>query len=211
MQQEFEIKARIGGDNRDRIESFVQNLSVDPKNFTQEDVYFDTSENDLFKKGAFIRVRDNTYCDIKYNADINDLKHVVCDEHRFDVPLGEKSVNEIRIFLEKVIDGYVPNKKIESELDAVGLVPFVSITKNRTVYLTQTVEIVIDDIEGLGSFIEIEARDDSNASAVMNLQKELDLEHIPIGYVELYLREYNFDLYEKGKYVLEKDATKNGS
>src|SRR5258707_12343169 len=70
------------------------------------------------------------------------------------------------------------------------------------------VHLSIDHVEGLGDFLEVEMQceEDADTSEALALLHKfiagLDLQHIKVGYVELWLRIHNPQAYQLGKYRL---------
>ncbi len=183
------------------------------------DVYLDTAEGNLFKKGIFVRIRDGESLDFKYNLEQNWHEH--CDEHSFILPLENISgVNDNCKIL-----GLVEVKKDLEEFKVKNnLMESVVIDKKRKKFKDEEFEYCLDFIEGLGLFLEIEAegtekseisgtaqggKEGEDLEAVKARMKEklkdLKLKIITTGYVELYWRKHNFDLYKQGRYLLEED------
>ena len=90
-------------------------------------------------------------------------------------------------------------------INDLSLAPFVVIEKTRQIYKGQGVEISLDKIENLGDFIEIEVKEKSRIDYFRSWAADHGLVHIPTGYVELYLRQTDFDTYILGPYILPED------
>jgi len=65
--------------------------------------------------------------------------------------------------------------------------------------------ICLDEVDELGSFVEIEATDPQLAPQVMQQCHSLGLTNLEVGYVELFLRAKDFPLYKQGRYILSSD------
>lgn len=196
MSREFEIKAQLS--DISIISPLLEQLSLAGEKEV-EDIYYDTVDRTLFKNGIFVRIRDGSKFDIKYNPNLLDQRHVECQEYSYSFPLSQEHAQEIIAFLQPQVS--IP---LSYSAGVVGLVEFVPIIKHRKTYEGLGIEVAIDTVENLGTFLEIESKGETDRS-IFNLQKSLGLTHIPIGYVELYLRHHDFPLYQKGRYLLEED------
>jgi adenylate cyclase class IV len=65
--------------------------------------------------------------------------------------------------------------------------------------------LAVDQLSNLGTFAEIAALTDEDTSEVARLAQALALENLPVGYVELTLRQRRLDLYLQGHYGLTQD------
>jgi adenylate cyclase class 2 len=79
---------------------------------------------------------------------------------------------------------------MEAILSSLGFFLFAEVCKCRTKYSYGDVIIALDEVEGLGSFLELEARGEADwgvqAKKVLDLLKSLDLgESIRSSYLEL--------------------------
>ena len=197
---EFEIKAAI--ENIESIADILKTLSFRSQE-TNEDVYFDTKDRQLFRHGCFLRLRNSKVFEIKYNPDASDLRHIVCNERKFDWPLDAPSNKTLGRFLAEDMGLKSLNEK--EALDSFGLSEFVRVKKSRAVYTGDEIEVSIDNVEGLGAFVEVEAKGTQGAQKATLFCKKHGLRNLPIGYVELWLRKYDHAEYLQGKYVLDGD------
>lgn len=115
-----------------------------------EDIYYDTKDYELLKNGNFLRVRNGKQIDFKINA--NDNTHLYCKETNF--PYSNGSIEGI----ENVIKNLGINISF-STIDELfkNLNILAPLHKKRYIYnLEEKVVMVIDDVENLGTFLEIE-------------------------------------------------------
>lgn len=196
--QEFEIKSEFK-------ESILLTKFLNSLEYAGEkqiiDHYLDTPDSMFFELGVFIRIRNNSKLDIKYNNNLLDVSHLSCDEYSFPLPLSNSNKKYVFDFFSEFTN---PIINADDVFTCFGLSSFVLIDKTRKVYKSKNMEIAIDNVSNLGQFIEIEARS-SAINRVREVAKKLKLSNLPIGYVELYLRKNNFNLYKKGRYLLESD------
>lgn len=168
---EIEIRAKIK--NIKNIEQCIVGLGAKlVKQKRQIDKYF--GEINLFKKLGYsflMRVRNEgdkkflTYKGAKLKKD------GVWEEYEFKID------NEITA---------------EAMLKAMGLEKIIEVKKNRIEYKLNDLTICLDNIEGLGHFIEIESQDDNdiNKDKLKNFIDKLDIKENQIihkGYVTMLL------------------------
>lgn len=216
MSTEIEIERKFAINNPQIIENFISDSSF-IKEKRDVDVYYDTIDGNLFKKGIFLRVRNNKKMEFKLN--LNDFlneqggDHSSCTEFSFDLPFSldrRDSINEVLALLGLE---QIQEISFDSLLETNKLNVFVTINKNRLTYkTTDGFTLCVDNVQDLGSFVEIEQLATSQ-DQVDDILKQIDQkfgiplgsEHLPIGYVELYLRKNNFGMYKAGKYKLDID------
>jgi len=99
MKNIIEIEFKFQVLDKKQIEAFLNNLKfISRKRIV--DVYLDTTSGDLYKKGIFIRIRDNKTLDFKFNPeDLKNLEaisnHEHCDEHSVSLPLTNGSLKAL--------------------------------------------------------------------------------------------------------------------
>ena len=213
---EVELKFQILDDGQ--INEFIKSLKfVNKKRII--DVYLDTKERDLYKKGIFIRIRDNKKLEFKFNLDAfrnqNKLnRHEECNEFLFPFPLLKDSVDSINKICRSLNLRRVTTPSLEELKNKNNLIDSIVIDKIRRKYTDDTFEYSFDNVKGLGKFIEIEflASREDNFEKIKNEMrkklKNLKLKLITAGYNEVYWRKYNFNLYLQGRYLFEEDYEK---
>ncbi len=124
------------------------------------DHYLDTPQFNFIIRGIFIRIRDNRKLDIKFNREClqnPDLEgQPYCEEYSFDLPLQQKDlklINEVAetVGLKTLTKADLNQFKIVNELN-----PALTIDKERASYTKGDYTIVIDTVEHIGTFMEIE-------------------------------------------------------
>ena len=201
-----------------RSEKFTEKLRfVEEKRIV--DIYLDTGKGDLYKKGVFLRVRDDKRLDFKFNlADFqnqNELsRHEHCNEFSFSIPLPKDSVSSINEICQILNLGKIKNPNLKELKVKNNLINSMIIDKIRQIYNDGTFEYSLDNVKGLGKFIEIEflASPEDNLDKIKKEMrtkfKNLNLKLITTGYNEVYWRKNNFDLYLQGRYLFEEDYKK---
>ncbi|NWJ53058.1 MAG: CYTH domain-containing protein [Bacteroidetes bacterium] len=194
--------------SEDRLTQLLSEFKKEGIEKFQEDVYFDTEQKDLFKHGVFIRIRNGKLAEIKYNPNKSDSSHLDCEETRFELPFTLSGISALRVFLEQLgisDKGIINQDDSLSVLKSFGLYTFVTISKKRTVYTKPGVEFCIDFVEDLGRFIEIESVNQELSNSYQKWANNEGIKPIPVGYVELYLRQHDFPTYLTGRYILDED------
>lgn len=174
-----------------------------------EDIYYDTQDYQLLKNGNFLRLRNQKQFDFKLKS--NDDTHLYCEETNYEYK--EDNTSSIVNVLNKlgVTISATTLDSLTSQLNVLA-----PIKKHRTIYeLEENVVMVIDEVENLGTYLEIEydldadTLTESDSIKYKNYLKEVltkngiaetDLEYVSIGYVELYLKKYNQEAYQLGLY-----------
>lgn len=174
-----------------------------------EDIYYDTKDYQLLKNGNFLRLRNKKQFDFKLKS--TDDTHLYCEETNYEykddnVPSIVKVLNKVGVDISATtLD------ELTSTLSILA-----PIKKNRTIYeLEENVVMVIDEVEKLGTYLEIEYDLDADTLTEEDSVKYKEyltdilskngitedyLEYVSIGYVELYLKKYNKEAYELGLY-----------
>lgn len=204
---ELEIKYQVLDEKQ--LKDFLKNLEFLGKK-QEIDVYFDTLSGDLYKKRCFIRVRNNKSIDFKYK--LPDIKHNECfKDYSFTLPLTKNSLSKINQICKVLELKEMKTSNLEKFKTDNHFVSSMIIDKIREKYKDKKFEYCLDNIKGLGVFLEIEYLV-ANEKEVEKLKeemkdrvKELKLKRITIGNCGLYWRKYNFNLYRQGRYILEED------
>ncbi len=215
-EKELELKFQIL--DKKQLENFLKNFKFLKKEKIK-DVYLDTKDAKLYKKGIFIRIRDNKKLQIKFNYSdvVNQNKislHEICSEYSFNLPLSEKDVKKLNRILD-ILDLKSISSPSMEELKAKNcLMESIVIEKERKVFTDTKFLIVIDEVKGLGTFVEIETKIKEGESVgslkrkMLNLVKDLKVKRITTGYNELWWRKHDFKVYLQGRYLLEEDYKK---
>lgn len=210
---EVESKFEITPQSKHQIEAHLKDAKQ-IKTKKQTDVYYDTEDAKLFKKGIFIRLRDNHRLDFKFNPEETD-QHNYCLEHKFEVPIFAEKLFKLNKTIEALNLNKVDTASFQDFLETNNLKEFVVIDKEINQYEKENITYRIDEVKELGKFIEIEI-ETSEEKQIKELNKkiksigtELNLKNVGTGYVELYLRKYNKELYLKGRYLADEDKQSN--
>lgn len=215
MKRIIEIELKYQVLDEYQIQEFLKKLAFIKKERIV-DIYLDTKDGNLYKKGVFIRTRNNKTLDFKYNLeDFRDLRkmsiHEQCDEYSFPLPLTNdflKVINQNCGILGLV---EISRPDLEELKLKNNLTESVIIDKIRQKFKDREFEYSFDDVKELGKFLEIEVKsqEGENFEKIKRKIREkvsnLKLKLITTGYNELYWRKHNYDLYLQGRYLLEED------
>lgn len=213
---EIELKFQILDD--DQIKEFLKSLKfVNEKRII--DIYLDTKGGNLYKKGIFLRIRDNKKLEFKFTlADFQNQNklswHEQCEEFSFPLPLVKNSVDSINKICRILNLREIINPNLEELKNKNKLIDSVVINKIRREYTNGEFKYYFDNVKRLGKFIEIEflASKEDNLEKIKNKMRKkienLKLKLITTGYNEVYWRKYNFDLYLQGRYLFKEDYEK---
>jgi adenylate cyclase class IV len=189
--------------------NFLSNLDIlDKKEVI--DNYYDNNDYLLLKNGNFLRNRNNKFIDFKLFA--GDKTHLYCEEKTFDFNYFNSNNEEISNILERIGLKKVFFGSFNEFTKKLNLNMLAHIDRNRSYYKFENMEIVYDEVKDLGNFIEIEINvEDINHTHIDNKDKfesklkkiglvTEDVKYIKIGYVELYLKKNNPEIYRLGLY-----------
>lgn len=220
MKKNIEIELKYQVLDKGQIREFLKELTfVNTKRIV--DIYLDTKDGDLYKKGIFIRVRNNETLDFKYNLeDFQNSKkvsmHDQCDEYSLPLPLTNKSLEAINQNCKILGLIEISNPDLEELKSRNNLIDSMIIDKIRQKFKDKEFEYSSDNVKGLGKFLEIEAEGQEGQDfeevkkRIRKKVENLKLKLITTGYNEVYWRKYNFDLYLQGRYLFEEDYKKYG-
>ena len=145
---ELELKYELN-----TIPSSVGKLKI-IKQKEQEDIYYDTPNYDLLRKGNFLRVRDGKRMEFKLFA--GDTSHLFCQETVYNLDSfdsNQENINKILASLDlKPVENLNSFKQI---CDINNLQILCPIVKHRTSYTyDENCTISIDQVDNLGLFME---------------------------------------------------------
>jgi adenylate cyclase class IV len=172
------------------------------------DRYYDTIKFDLLQQAVFVRVRNNSQLQFKYNEG-HDLAHVQSVECAFPlVPATIQQVEEMNALFTRFLPEWHTESDFETASIANRLVEIAQIKNRREVYTNDDMQVSVDYVEGLGDFLEVELQYEEGADTGKALAKlhtfisEFGVQPVSIGYVEMWLRVHNPQAYQLGRYRL---------
>lgn len=168
---EVEIKVRISDIKtiRDVIQSYGGIFS---ETLIEKDQYYNAPHRDFQKTDEALRIRET------------DNKTIVTYKGPKETIQGSKVRSETNLLVNSAISA-------DTILQSLGFFRVAVVTKKREYWKCQDFSIALDEVEGLGSFIEIELISDTDLADVANridrFSKELGIfgERITVSYLEL--------------------------
>jgi adenylate cyclase class 2 len=167
----LEIEAKFRVVSHDRVRNRLSELRISVAGIEeQRDVYYASPTRDFGCTDEALRVR--------YTGD-----EVILTYKGPKIPsLGLKAREEVNIRVDS-------GKNMEMLLQHLGFSPAYIVEKRRERYEREGIEIGLDDVKGLGTFVEIELKEpgDHPEETIEMIKKELEIEgeHIPLSYLEL--------------------------
>ncbi len=167
---EVEIKARIR--NPDEIRRILKDMGAKYEGEVhQKDIYFNHPCRDFASTDEALRVRISGDVRITYKGPKVDSETKTREEIELEVESAEKAMDMMK---------------------RLGFIEAGTVEKMRETYSLNDVEITIDNVVGLGYFIELEIQgenNDKNRERLFSLGKDLGLnDYIRESYLELILK-----------------------
>jgi len=138
---EVEIQAQIK--NPKDIEKKLQKVGKFIKVREQKDIYFVTPQRNFFAKFA-----PTEYLRVRYEKDKSHLNYSFL---HFKKNGWLNATDEYETLVEKP-------EIIEAVFKKIGLIPKVTVIKTRKYFICGDFEVTLDDIKGLGNYMEVEAK-----------------------------------------------------
>ena len=203
---EVELKFALPQGTREKLQEKLQSMEFVGA-VHNSDVYYDTAEFDFLRQAAFVRVRNGSLLQIKFNESAEKV-HGQVTERTFPLPPRSDQAAEMNSLFRKFLPGWHDASSFEEAVLNNRLIELVHLENEREVYSSNSIYASVDHLESLGDFLEIEAdyeegSDTSSAvDTLLSFIAGLNLQRIKTGYVELWLRIHNPQAYMLGKYLL---------
>ena len=175
--KETEIKMEYDPSCREQLLTRCQALGFHlEKQVWEEDLYYTPSWKNFLQTDEALRVRSvrslrgETVCRITYKG-----------------PNQEKGVHAREELETQVEDGEI----LKAILDRLSFRPLAAVRKKRDYYVRENTHICVDQVEGLGSYFEVEQLGEAEPGAVKALADSLDIPGAvaePRTYLEMILR-----------------------
>lgn len=210
----IEIELRYEVLELEQLEKFIEPFKqLHRKRDT--DIYLDNQDAQLYQQGIFIRIRNNKQLDFKFNRACLDNPDLAlqdyCEEHSFSLPLQQADLASINQLLASFSLLPCNNADIDHFKLANSFMEHYVVDKVRTSYHYPPFTVAIDEVVGLGTFLEIElmAATIDNLAAIKkemeHLLRDLSLKPLKTGYGTLLLRKNDFEHYLLGRFILDED------
>ncbi len=208
---ELELKYKVSD-----FPKSLKNLEVLKEKF-QSDIYYDTKDFKLISGGNFVRVRNGKRLEFKLGT--IDTTHLYCEEKNFELNEFLSRQEDIKnVLLATGLTNVKSANSFEEFLAVNGFEVLAPIDKQRKEFrLGENITVAVDDTKGLGLFVEAEIMIDADrlteveATKAKNLLQEKlkafeilndEAQEVRVGYVELFLMEYNRPAYDAGIFKL---------
>ncbi|TAJ43823.1 class IV adenylate cyclase [Methanofollis fontis] len=169
----YEIEAKIRVADLPKVRARLLQIGASSPTFSdQRDVYYNHPQRDFVATDEALRIRyEGERCTITYKGPKI-------------VTAGAKTREEFNLSVES-------GEVAENILQRLGFLRSAEVYKNREEFALGSATIALDQVEGLGSFVEIEVMahqcDDEAERRIDEIKGELGIEgeHIPQSYLEL--------------------------
>jgi adenylate cyclase class IV len=206
--QEVELTCEVTPSVGDRL--WEKLAGLDPQRIVHNtDRYYDTAEAALFEQAVFVRVRtteNGSRLQFKFDEQGSDKQHVICTERDFPLSPGQPLPDAVHALLRHFLPRWEPFPTWEQACIQNEIRELVVIQNRRHVYQLGELAICLDQIAGLGTFVEVEQMCEEGANtqqARRNIEQFVaDIGGRPLsaGYVEMALERTQPEIYQKGQY-----------
>jgi len=191
----FEVEIHMALASEQQAKELLKNAAKVGEQ-AQVDEYYDFAGLKLYRKKAFLRVRDHRKLNLKYfPQDTHTSVEVAFD-------FGSAALQELHtiasfLALRPFEKTRTDEQTVKEWLAENSLKPLIVIDKHRATYKDSTYTYMLDDVKGLGKYLEIE-RETESAEEARQIEEELKayaraagvqkFEHK--GYVQWYVEKY---------------------
>ena len=203
---EVELKCELFPKSLPKLQERLQHMTFDGTAHNV-DRYYDTPRFDLLQQAVFVRVRNDHQLEFKFNEQ-GETVHRQSTERVFSLFPDPSTREKMNALFTRFLPHWSASSNFSEAVTKNNLAELACINNTREVYVDGAVHLSIDHVEGLGDFLEVEMQceEDADTSEALALLHKfiagLDLQHIKVGYVELWLRIHNPQAYQLGKYRL---------
>lgn len=178
------------------------------RRLSNADTYYDTKEFDLLRQAVFVRVRNHRHLEFKFNERAAPA-HIQSTERVFSLMPEPRQAAEMNALFSRFLPRWRSANTVEEVLHQNGLIELARIENQRVQYTYDDLLVCVDQVEGLGEFVEIEAQceEGSDTNQVEALEAQVHgfaagfaARQVRVGYVELWLQKYLPQAYQMGKY-----------
>jgi adenylate cyclase, class 2 len=201
---EVELKYQLNPALSAQLQEQLQQMSFRDA-VDNHDMYYDTPAFDLLQHAVFVRVRNKRELQFKYN-EAADKAHTQSIERSFTLEPDSASLTSMNALFAHFLPRWLPASSFAQAIGLNNLIELASIRNKRKIYTQDNMIVSVDEVEELGSFLEVEAQYEEGkdtTSPLATLQAfaaRFKLQPVRIGYVELWLRSHNPQAYLLGKY-----------
>jgi adenylate cyclase, class 2 len=201
---EVEMKFELLPTSRPRLEEQLAMMQFLGR-LENSDTYYDTASFDLLSQAVFVRVRNHQHLEFKFNAEAAPA-HIQSTERIFSLMPDLCGIEEMNALFSRFLPRWRFAGTVEEALHQNSLIELAHIENRRDQYTYENLVICVDEVEGLGEFVEIEMQCEDGSDThravarVQNFAAGFAARRVCVGYVELWLQKHNPRAYQMGKY-----------
>jgi adenylate cyclase class IV len=203
---EIELKCELSPQLLEKVRQKIQGMEFRGTAYN-DDIYYDTPTWDLLRQAVFVRVRNTQKIEFKFNENASQ-EHKMSIERIFPLHIPSNDLDRLNSLFTHFLPTWTPATSFEDAITKNGLIQLASVNNTRESYANEDIDLNIDHVKGLGDFLEVETQceedaDTTQAEAILQaFVADLHVEHIKVGYVELWLYKHNPAAYQAGRYHL---------
>jgi adenylate cyclase, class 2 len=203
---EIELKCALSPQLLEKVRQKIQGMEFRGTVYNH-DIYYDTPTWDLLRRAVFVRVRNSSTIEFKFNEAVSQ-DHGQANERVFPLQGSPTDVDRLNSLFTYFLPTWIPATSFEDAITKNDLIHLASIDNTREAYANEHIDLSIDHVKGLGDFLEVETQceegvDTTQAQARLQaFVADLPIQHIKVGYVELWLYKHNPEAYQAGRYHL---------
>ena len=206
---EVELKCELSAALLPTLKTKLQHLSF-AGSVHNIDTYYDTSDYQLLRQAVFVRIRNRHQLDFKFNEQVIEkaVEHGQSTERSFPLEPTARNLAKMNALFVRFLPDWLVSSTVTEAITRNHLIELARIENRREEYAGENIYVSLDHVEGLGDFLEVETQckegsDTREAEALLqDFVADLHVQHIHVGYVELWLYKHNLDAYQLGRYHL---------
>jgi adenylate cyclase class 2 len=201
---EVELKFELLPTSWPQLEERLTTMQL-TRRMKNSDTYYDTAGFDLLRQAVFVRVRNHMHLEFKFNEQAAPA-HIQSTEHVFSLMPEPRQAEEMNALFSRFLPRWRSADTVKEALQQNGLIELALIENRRVQYRYDDLVICVDQVEGLGDFVEIETQCEEGSDthqAVAQVQRfaaGFAARQVRVGYVELWLQKHHPRAYQRGKY-----------
>lgn len=206
--QEVELTCEVTPSVRNRL--WEKLAGLEPQSIIlNQDRYYDTAGFALFEQAVFVRVRTTEKGQIlqfKFDEPESDKQHIVCTERDFPLAPGQPLLEAVHILCRHFLPQWKSSLTWEEACERNEMQELVFIHNTRRVYQLGDLTLCLDEIEGLGTFVEVEQMCEDGGStqqirrSIQQFVADIGGTPLSAGYVEMALQRNRPEIYHRGQY-----------
>jgi len=201
---EVELKFELLPTSWPQLKEQLQTMQL-ARRLRNSDTYYDTPGFDLLSQAVFVRVRNHLQLEFKFNEQAAPA-HIQSTERVFSLMPELRQAEEMNALFSRFLPQWRSADTVEEALRQNGLIELAHIENRRAQYTYENLVICVDQVEGLGDFVEIETQCEEGSDTQQAVGRVQDFaagfaaRQVRVGYVELWLQKHHPQAYRRGKY-----------